>query len=240
MQPSGPAAMNPMRPGQTGDKPSDTFSTRRTGERRAIAARLLQVGLRLGRSIGDGNCMARAISESLNSDRGEGHATVRRDLVNYIRTHRANFAEFFPVTDGPTRATDVSLDARLARVERVGAELGDHELRAACLLYNRDVLVHGVNRTRVYPHTDWSHAPIHLAYMVDGARGGHYDVVHYVSGVTQEQWRGTPPEAAPSEARASLPDRAAMLTMRRRAARERMVRQPWERGEPASEAAVVA
>jgi hypothetical protein len=66
----------------------------------AIEQRVSNVGLRLGRTEGDGNCMPRAICAHVNSDRGVGHAVVRRQLVDFMRSNPASFAEFFPADDG--------------------------------------------------------------------------------------------------------------------------------------------
>ena len=73
------------------------------GSRGALAQRLRDDGLVLKSTVGDGNCLFRAIR-----DDGDGHAAVRRNTVAYIRAHPRAYAEFFADGEG--------IDAHLLKV----------------------------------------------------------------------------------------------------------------------------
>jgi hypothetical protein len=99
---------------------------------------------------------------------------------------RANPASFEPfIEDNGT------LGAHLARVEKLGEEMGELELFAVTRVYERDVYIHRMTGDVVgrYSGGESSHDPMHFAFTQAHGGGGHYDVVRYVDLAAAAAWR---------------------------------------------------
>ena len=148
------------------------------GTRDALARRLLESGLALGRSNGDGNCLYRAMTDQLSRDDGDGHAAVRSHAAAFLSANRGLYAETYP---------GQLLDDHAAVVSRDKADGDEVDLDAIARHYNRDIVVHMMRdpaQPRPCLHGDGKAPPLHIAFVNDG----HYDTVRYAVDAARNSW----------------------------------------------------
>src|SRR4029077_18364909 len=98
------------------------------------------LGLSLGKTIGDGNCLFRTISDQLHSDAGGAHLEVRARVTAYMRDNADTFVTFFEGEDDATRRAAFS--RHVAETAVAGGQAGQHEIAAASMAYERSIVVH--------------------------------------------------------------------------------------------------
>ncbi|CAD6448570.1 a0f93c4e-8b56-4bcd-8d4a-7867cbbd8793-CDS [Sclerotinia trifoliorum] len=160
---------------------------------------LIKNGLVIHKTLSDGNCLFRALSDQLYGD-FERHLEVRRNVVGYMRAHPDDFKLFIPagsIKKNPRRrvaaaghidnnaAADAELERcfqnRLEKMSRP-CEWGDHvELAAFAKAYKVDVTVwHNVYKTS-QPAEDGKSAKRHLHLAFDEPCS-HWSSVRNVNG----------------------------------------------------------
>jgi hypothetical protein len=170
---------------------STTSSKRILEDFNAYSKSLYDIGLRLVRVQGDGNCLYRAISHQIYGT-DIHHALVRKACADFMELERAQFEPF-------TAPNHVSYEAYISKTRQNTAWADHPQVQALCEVYERPVEVYayespattpaattathsatttttiGLTMNRIVPmeHSLESRPPIRLSFF----GGGHYDSI---------------------------------------------------------------
>eukprot|EP00095_Tigriopus_kingsejongensis_P001283 maker-scaffold359_size197282-snap-gene-0.28 protein:Tk01283 transcript:maker-scaffold359_size197282-snap-gene-0.28-mRNA-1 annotation:"hypothetical protein CAPTEDRAFT_108175" len=134
----------------------------------SLRNQLAILGLTLKEVPGDGNCLFRALSDQIHGS-SEQHGHFRRNVVDFMRHHRADFEPF--LVDEP------SFERHLELLEQDGTFGGNDSIVALARLQGVTIVIHQLNEAlwQVHGSPDGSACPreLHISYH----NGDHYNSV---------------------------------------------------------------
>ncbi|KAG0149006.1 hypothetical protein CROQUDRAFT_654086 [Cronartium quercuum f. sp. fusiforme G11] len=101
---------------------------------RKLGEQLAQMGLYAAHTVGDGNCLFRALSDQFYGT-PEHHGRVRTDVCNYLAEHEARYRAFVDTDE------EESWETRLQEMRKQGTYGGHLELSAFASLHQRPIKV---------------------------------------------------------------------------------------------------
>ena len=124
---------------------------------------------------GDGACLFRAVCRS-DTGSEDGHSTLRRIAVDFMRSHQSEFAEF--LTDNGDPDENLSFDSYLDKISQPTQQVGEFILNALAKVLNKRIKVFYADcLPRIYKPTADSDELDSLSIIYRGSlssNNGHY------------------------------------------------------------------
>ena len=138
-----------------------------------LLQKLSILGLQQVKTLGDGNCFFRAVSDQLNKHERD-HLKLRTAAVNHIAINRDYFSPFL------TSDNNNNMEQYIRRMKRDGTYADHLAIKATSVVIRRNIVIHRYDDiTSLVPSSEDTVAQIHVAY---DRENRHYDSVRCLDG----------------------------------------------------------